>query len=78
MLLFVRNLLLANTGTSILLSPEHSLIFVIKCPTLGRCLPQMAPTASHEYLRYLPRMPAAYFGLLNFAASLKKYLSSYS
>jgi hypothetical protein len=38
-----------------LLGPEHGLVFVIKCPTLMRCLPQMAPTASHEYLRYLPR-----------------------
>jgi hypothetical protein len=40
-----------------LLGPEHGLVFVIKCPTPMRCLPQMAPTASHEYLRYLPRVP---------------------
>ena len=42
-----------------------------------RCLPHMAPTASHEYLCRPLRVPAAYLGLLNFAASSKKYLSSY-
>jgi hypothetical protein len=40
-----------------LLGPEHGLTFVIKCPTVMRCLPQMAPTASREYLYCLPRVP---------------------
>ena len=65
------------SGTLMLLGPEHGLVFVIKHPTLMRCLPQMAPTASHEYLCCLLRVPAAYLGLLNFAARSKKYLSSY-
>ncbi len=75
--LFARNLLLANTGISMLLGPEHGLVFVIGCPTIMRYLPQMAPTASHEYLCCLPRVSAAYLGLPNFAASSKKYLSPY-
>ena len=33
--------------------------------------------ASYEYLCCPLRVPAAYLGLLNFAASSKKYLSSY-
>jgi hypothetical protein len=40
-----------------LLGPEYGLVFVIKYPTLMRCLPQMAPTASHEYLCCLLRVP---------------------
>jgi hypothetical protein len=67
-----------------LLGPEHGLVFVIKCPTLMRCLPKwhlLPPTstcaASYEYLCCPLRVPAAYLGLLNFAVSSKKYLSSY-
>jgi hypothetical protein len=48
------------------------------------CLPRvpvLPPTStcatSYEYLWYLLRVPAAYLGLLNFAARSKKYLSSY-
>jgi len=57
-----------------LLGSEHGLIFVIKCPIPMRCLPQVAPTASHEYLFCLLRVPATDPGLLDFAACSKKYL----
>ena len=40
-----------------LLGPEYGLVFVIKYHLLMRCLPQMAPTASHEYLCCLLRIP---------------------
>jgi hypothetical protein len=78
--LFARNLLLANTGISMLLGPEYGLVFVIKCPTLNAlsppdstyCLPRvpvLPPTST--YAAPL-RVPAAYLGPLNFAASSKK------
>lgn len=60
-----------------LLGLEHGLVFVIKCSTLMRCLPQTAPTAAHEYLYCPLRVPAAFLGLLNFAARSKMYLRYY-
>jgi hypothetical protein len=42
---------------SMLLGPQHGLVFVIKWPTPMRCLPQVVPTASHEYLCCLLRGP---------------------
>jgi hypothetical protein len=43
-------------------------------PHTNALSPQMAPTASHDYLCCPLRVPAAYLGLLNFVASSKKYL----
>jgi hypothetical protein len=62
------------------LGPEHGLVFVIKCPTLNALSPLdstlLPPTstcaASYKYLCCPLRVPAAYLGLLNFAASSKK------
>ena len=50
------------------------LVFAIKRPIQMRCLLQVAPTASHEYLCCLLRVPATDPGLLGFAACLKKHL----
>ena len=65
--------LASNSGSIEALLP----LFVRGLAVSQMCFLPREPAASYEYLCCPLRVPAAYLGLLNFAASLKKYLSSY-